>query len=132
MEEELECVEITHIYGARCVPRVSTLPSLCSHVLTFRLVCRSLHRFSRIPRSRTDRRNPLEEEDIHLEYDVLGIFKGERADGKPDVGDRERQWVHVDDLTGLEQWQDKVKEYEERAVALRQRAAEAAEAAAPA
>ena len=117
-ESQETLVEIEAIYASRCagpehpspwppVPccLVPNLPLSHSHDPI-------LHRFGKIPLDRRERRNPIEEEEEELMYDVYGKFEYERENGKMAKAEWGRRWCGVGECAEVEDWQDQLKTFE--------------------
>jgi hypothetical protein len=136
LEENQETlVAIEEIYGSRCpaTPSPSPTPFLCAQatahclLLTRALLLVRLtqpHRFSKIPRERRERRNPLEADEKVLEYDIYGQFEYERENGKKGKAEWGRRWCQVSECAGVEDWGDNLKAYEMELKSLREEAQE--------
>ena len=112
-----ECVTVLAVYGSRPAAFPILFARACSNPLSA-FVCSLTaaklpsvpcvscaarrRRFGAIPRGRgasRERRNPLEDDEMKLEYDVYGWFKFETdSDG---VRALDRQWVARDELVGF-------------------------------
>ena len=84
----------------------------------------NLHRMSKIPRTRRERRNPLDQEEKALEYDVYGKFEFELAPGKKSKAEWGRRWCQVVECAGVLGWADDLAEFETELKAMREAAEE--------
>ena len=132
-ESQETLVEIEAVYASRCAPRACCTglehpspwpPVPCCPVPNVPLSHphdpRTLRRFSKVPLDRRERRNPIEEDEEELMYDVYGKFEYERENGKMAKAEWGRRWCGVYECAEVDDWKDKLEAYEVKLKAKRE------------
>ena len=77
---------------------------------------------SKIPRTRRERRNPLDQEEKALDYDVYGKFEYELGNGKKSKPEWGRRWCAVVECAEVLGWEADVAFFEEELKEMREEA----------